>query len=70
MSFIPVYSRKILQHSLVCFWLKNKKHIIVEYRAYNEYYDNAPYNTQIYYWKKNKYGLRMYEDPNDIFFKD
>ena len=69
-SFIPVYSRKIFQHSLVYCWLENGKKIIVEYGAYNENYDNAPYYTQIYYWNKTKYGLRMYEDPNSIFFHD
>jgi len=69
-SFIPVYSRKIFQHSLVYCWLQNGKKIIVEYGAYNENYDNSPYNTQIYYWNERKYGLRIYEDPNSIFFRD
>lgn len=69
-SVIPVYSRKIFQHSLVCSWLKNGKKIIVEYGAYNENYDNPPYNTQIYYWHKRQYGLRMYEDPKDVFFNE
>ena len=67
-SAIPVFSRKIFQHSLICCWLENGRHIIVEYGAYNQHYDNAPFNTQIYYWKKREYGLRLYEDPNDIFF--
>ena len=69
-SFIPVYSRKIFQHALACCWLKNGKKIIVEYGAYNQNYDNEPYNTQIYYWHKREYGLRMYEDPKDVFFDD
>ena len=67
-SFIPVYSRKIFQHASACFWLKNRKHLVVEYGAYNQNYDNDPYNTQIYYWKKERYGLRVYEDPYDKFF--
>ena len=32
-SFIPIYSRKIFQHSLACCCLKNGKYIIVEYGA-------------------------------------
>ena len=67
-SFIPVYSRKIFQHSSTSFWLENGKHLIVEYGAYNQNYDNSPYNTQIYYWKKESYGLRVFEDPYDNFF--
>lgn len=67
-SFIPVYSRKIFQHSSARFELFNGKNIIVEYGAYDEHYDNSPYYTQIYYWEKEKYGLRMYEDPNGVFF--
>ena len=69
-SFIPVYSRKIFQHSLTCIWLKNTRHIIVEYGGYNEKNYNAPYNTDIYYWYKGEYGLRMYEDPKNKFFED
>ena len=69
-SFIPIYSRKIFQHALACCWLKNGKYIIVEYGAYNQNYDNEPYNTQIYYWHKREYGLRMYEDPKGVFFGD
>ena len=67
-SAIPVYRNKILQHTLACFWLKNGRHIIAEYGPYNEHNNNNPYNTQIFYWKKNEYGLRMYEDPKDLFF--
>ena len=69
-SFIPVYGRKIFQQALALFWLKNGKKIIFEYGAYNQNFDNAPYNTQIYYWHKREYGLRMYEDPQDVFFDD
>ena len=69
-SFIPVYSRKIFQHSSIRFELFNGRNIIVEYGAYNEHYDNSPYYTQIYYWNKEQYGLRMYEDPKGIFFQN
>lgn len=69
-SFIPVCSRKFFQHSLACIWLKNRRHITIEYGSSNEKNYNAPYNTDIYYWYKEEYGLRMYEDPNNIFFQD
>ena len=65
---IPLLSRKIFQHASACFWLENGKKLVVEYGGYNQNYDNAPYNTQIYYWLKERYGLRIYEDPYNTFF--
>lgn len=68
LGIFPFLGRKKFQHCSIWFKLENRKKVIIEYGCYDNFDNNEPYNTDIYYWNRTNYGLRLYEDPTYKYF--